>query len=257
MYIAAYLVTGFVMAGVYAVARLRGRWTRYERTAIVVPLMIAALAAPIQILVGDWAARTVDADAADQARRDRGPGQDDRRRAAARPRLVRRRGGPVRPAIPKPLSVLAFHDPRRAGAGAGRGPARDRPPVNVVRVAFQTMVGIGTLLAVLGVLHCVVRVRRRRLPDARGLLRGRRGRGPAVRRRARGRLGDDRGRPPALGRLRRDAHQRRGHRRRRHPGQLRRAVGALPRGGRAAPCGSSAASRACRSSPPPGRPAQR
>jgi cytochrome bd-type quinol oxidase subunit 1 len=45
MYVAAYLVTGFVMAGVYAVARLRGRWTRYERTTIVVPLVIAELAA--------------------------------------------------------------------------------------------------------------------------------------------------------------------------------------------------------------------
>ena len=30
-------------------------------------------------------------------------------------------------------------------------PPDDRPPVNVVRFAFQTMVGIGTLLAVLGV----------------------------------------------------------------------------------------------------------
>jgi cytochrome d ubiquinol oxidase subunit I len=28
MYIAAYVVAGFVMAGVYAAARLRGRWTR-------------------------------------------------------------------------------------------------------------------------------------------------------------------------------------------------------------------------------------
>jgi cytochrome d ubiquinol oxidase subunit I len=36
--------------------------------------------------------------------------------------------------------------------------------VNVVRVAFQSMVGIGTLLALLGVFYLVVRVRRRRLP---------------------------------------------------------------------------------------------
>lgn len=30
----AYMVTGFVLAGVYAVGRLRGRWGRYERTAL-------------------------------------------------------------------------------------------------------------------------------------------------------------------------------------------------------------------------------
>ena len=33
MYIAGYMVTGFCMAGAYAVSRLRGRWTRYERVA--------------------------------------------------------------------------------------------------------------------------------------------------------------------------------------------------------------------------------
>src|SRR2546430_12525797 len=31
MYVAGYMVTGFLLAGVYALARLRGRWTRYER----------------------------------------------------------------------------------------------------------------------------------------------------------------------------------------------------------------------------------
>src|SRR5438105_3343726 len=59
MYVAGYMVAGFVLAGVYAFARLRGRWGRYERTALAVPLTVAALAAPIQILVGDWNGRVV------------------------------------------------------------------------------------------------------------------------------------------------------------------------------------------------------
>ena len=41
-----------------------------------------------------------------------------------------------------------------------------RAPVNVVRVAFQTMVGIGTLLALLGVIFLFVRWRRGRLPES-------------------------------------------------------------------------------------------
>ena len=46
-------------------------------------------------------------------------------------------------------------------------PANDRPPVNVVRVAFQTMVGIGTLLALLGArLPARPRARRKRLPES-------------------------------------------------------------------------------------------
>src|SRR5437660_9641434 len=59
MYVAGYIVSGFVVAAAYAFGRLRGRWGRYERTALAIPLTIAALAAPVQLLVGDWAARDV------------------------------------------------------------------------------------------------------------------------------------------------------------------------------------------------------
>ena len=45
-------------------------------------------------------------------------------------------------------------------------PKDRQPPVNVVRIAFQTMVGIGTLLALLGVSLLFVRVRRKRLPES-------------------------------------------------------------------------------------------
>ena len=39
--------------------------------------------------------------------------------------------------------------------------------MNVTRFAFQTMVGIGTGLALLGVLFAYVRLRKRRLPESR------------------------------------------------------------------------------------------
>jgi cytochrome d ubiquinol oxidase subunit I len=45
MYIAGYIVSGFVLAGAYAFGRLRGRWGRYERAALAIPLAAAALAA--------------------------------------------------------------------------------------------------------------------------------------------------------------------------------------------------------------------
>src|SRR6266540_5643939 len=59
MYLAGFIVAGFVMASVYAFGWLRGSRGRYERTALVIPLTVAALAAPVQVLVGDWAARDV------------------------------------------------------------------------------------------------------------------------------------------------------------------------------------------------------
>src|SRR5579862_9105661 len=43
MYLAGYMVSGFLVAGVYAFGRLRGRFGRYERTALAIPLAIASL----------------------------------------------------------------------------------------------------------------------------------------------------------------------------------------------------------------------
>src|ERR1700730_397167 len=57
MYVAAYMVTGFIFAAAYAVRRLRGRWGRYERTAFAIALSIAAVASIAQAPIGDWAAR--------------------------------------------------------------------------------------------------------------------------------------------------------------------------------------------------------
>ena len=58
--------------------------------------------------------------------------------------------------IPKLLSLLAHHDPNaQVDRASTRVPPEDRPPVNIVRFAFQTMVGIGTGLALLGA--CLLR----------------------------------------------------------------------------------------------------
>ncbi|HZE03131.1 MAG TPA: cytochrome ubiquinol oxidase subunit I, partial [Pseudonocardiaceae bacterium] len=46
-------------------------------------------------------------------------------------------------------------------------PVQDLPPVDVVRFAFQTMVGTGTLLALLGVVYLYVRLRHKRLSSSR------------------------------------------------------------------------------------------
>jgi cytochrome d ubiquinol oxidase subunit I len=67
--------------------------------------------------------------------------------------------------------LLAAHDPDALVEGLDAVPAAERPPVNVVRVAFQTMVGIGTFLAVLGVVHVATLLRRRRMPLSPWFLR--------------------------------------------------------------------------------------
>ena len=167
MYLAGYIVTGFVVAGAYAIARLRGRWGRYERTALVVPLTIAALASPVQVLVGDWAARDVAESQPIKLAALEGLGRTQK--GAPIHVLGWYRDGEVKfgVGVPKMLSVLAFHDPNARVQGLDAVPPAERPPVNVTRIAFQTMVGIGTLLAVLGAIVLFLRVRRRALPEWR------------------------------------------------------------------------------------------
>ncbi len=166
MYIAGYIVTGFLVAGAYAFARLRGRWGRYERTALAIPLTIAALAAPAQVLVGDWAAREVAS--AQPTKLAALEGVPKTTRGAPEHLLGWYTDGRVKYGlrIPKLLSFLAYHDPNARVQGLDAVPPDRRPPVNVVRVAFQLMVGIGTLLALLGVFFLAVRVRKRRLPES-------------------------------------------------------------------------------------------
>jgi cytochrome d ubiquinol oxidase subunit I len=172
MYLAGYIVAGFGTASVYAWGALRGRWGRYERVALVVPLTAAALAAPVQVLVGDWAAR----DVADK---------QPVKLAAFEGLAETERGAPVHVLgwydgndvehgieLPRLLSLLAFHDPDAEVKGLDQVPADERPPVNVVRFAFQTMVGIGLFLALVAVIYFAVWMRHRRLPRSQWFYRG-------------------------------------------------------------------------------------
>jgi cytochrome d ubiquinol oxidase subunit I len=169
MYVAAYIVVGFLLAGAYAWGKLRGRWGRYERTALAIPLTVAAVAAPVQLLVGDWAAREV--------------AQHQPVKLAALEGLQKTtKGAPEHVlgwydektgeinwgiSIPKLLSFLSYHDPDATVRGLDAVPPDDRPgPINTVRFAFQTMVGIGTGLAALAALVLFVRWRRKRLPES-------------------------------------------------------------------------------------------
>jgi cytochrome bd ubiquinol oxidase subunit I len=172
MYFAGYIVAGFVVAAVYAWGWLRGRRGRYERIALAVPLTIAALAAAVQPVVGDWVARRVTDDQPTKLAALEGLGPTTK--GAGIHVLGWYEDGEVKYGIeiPKLLSLLAKHDPNATIEGLETVPDRDRPPVNVVRVAFQAMVGIGTLLALLGVVHLFTWFRRRRFVESRWFLLG-------------------------------------------------------------------------------------
>jgi cytochrome bd ubiquinol oxidase subunit I len=166
MYIAGYMVAGFVTASAYAWTMLRGNTARYNRVALIIPLTFAALASPIQVVVGDWAGR--DVAQAQPVKLAAFEGQAKTESGAPTHLLGWYDGAGVEYGIklPKLLSLLAYHDPNAKVQGLDSVPSDERPPVNVVRFAFQTMVGIGTALAALAVVFVAYWFRRRRLPPS-------------------------------------------------------------------------------------------
>lgn len=171
MFLAAYMVTGFLLASVYAVALFRGRADRYVRLGFAIPFVIAALAAPVQVMVGDVAARGVLADqpakfASMELIVTTGPQQPEIIGGI----LV---DGQVVGGIPIPslASIIAGFSPDTVITGLDAIPLDERPPATIVHLAWDAMVGTGTALVVLAVWGLILRLLRRDYATSRWFLR--------------------------------------------------------------------------------------
>jgi cytochrome bd ubiquinol oxidase subunit I len=171
MYIAAFIVAGFLVAGVYAFAWLRGRRDRYTRAALIVPLTVACLASPVQPLIGDWAARTVTENQPTKLAAFEGLEKTTEGAPFTLGGIYfdgETHGGIT---IPDMLSVLAYHDPNATVQGLDAVAPDDRPPVGVVRNAFTVMISIGTAMALLSLAYLLTWWRRGRLPRSKWFYR--------------------------------------------------------------------------------------
>ncbi len=171
MLLAAYMVTGFTIASVYAVGMLRGRRDRRHRLGLLLPLTLAAVVTPVQIGVGDWIANTVaDNQPAKLAAME---GQYETTAGAALSVGGLYYDDELHYAleIPNGLSLLIHHDPDGVVLGLEEFPADERPPVNVVHLAFDTMVAIGFGLLLLAAVLAWTWWRHRRIPDTPWFLR--------------------------------------------------------------------------------------
>ena len=171
MILAAFVVAGFLVASVYAVALLRGRRDRYHRLGFLLAFTVAAAVVPVQIGVGDWAAHFVATNQPVKLAAMEGVF----RTARGVPLHLGgiERDGELRYAIEIPygLSLLAHWDPHAEIAGLDRVPVADRPPVTVVHWAFQLMVASGLAMLALAGWFALAWWRRRDLPRSRWFLR--------------------------------------------------------------------------------------
>jgi cytochrome d ubiquinol oxidase subunit I len=168
MILAAYMVTGFTLAGVYAAGILRGRRDRYHYAGFALGFVPAAVLTPFQIFVGDTAARAI--------------AQDQPVKFAAMEYVARtsrqvpewlggvylngRIYGGLK--IPDLDSLLAGFGPGTRVTGWDTVPPAQRPPVVwLIHLCFDVMVGLGFLLLLIGLWALYAWWRRRRLPPQR------------------------------------------------------------------------------------------
>ncbi|HEX5045383.1 MAG TPA: cytochrome ubiquinol oxidase subunit I [Candidatus Polarisedimenticolaceae bacterium] len=163
MTLAAYAAVGFCVAGIHAAKLLRDRESAFHRRALAIAFGVGAVASVAQPLSGDVLARMT-------AR------TQPVKLAAMEGQFATERGAPLRLGglpdeaaretryaleIPRGLSLLAFHDPHAEVPGLTAFPETLWPPVAIVHLAFQVMVGAGTALAALAVWGGWLALRRR------------------------------------------------------------------------------------------------
>ena len=153
MTLAAYAATGLTVAGIHAIAILRGNRSAFHRRALGIALTLGAPAAILQPLSGDVSARSAAV-------------HQPAKLAALEAHFETQRGAPLHIGgwpdvdervtrwairIPHGLSLLAFHDPNAEVKGLDTVPRDQWPPVAIVHVAFQVMVALGTIMALVSV----------------------------------------------------------------------------------------------------------
>lgn len=163
MVLAAYLTTAFVVAATAAWHLLRGRGGEATRIMFSMAMWMAVIVAPIQIVAGDLhGLNTLEHQPAKVAAME---GHFETRAGA--PLILF--GLPDMDAeetryaieIPKLGSLILTHDWNGTVKGLKAWPKEDRPNAKIVFWSFRIMVGIGLLMAALGLWGLVQRLRRR------------------------------------------------------------------------------------------------
>ena len=171
MWVAAFMVVGLTVSGVYAAGLLRGRVDEHHRLGFRVPFTFATVAAIAQPFVGHFLGMRIhDTQPAKLA-------AFELAETTESPAPLRLGGvlidGEVHWAldIPRLGSIIARNSWDAPVPGLDTVPRDEWPPVNITHLAFQSMVVIGTALALFTIVYWLARWRGRDLLGNRWFLR--------------------------------------------------------------------------------------
>jgi cytochrome d ubiquinol oxidase subunit I len=173
MTLAAFVATGFAVAAIHAFFLLRDRTNVFHRNALGIALTLACISIPLQMVSGDFSARSV-------------AKLQPAKLAAMEAVYYTQTGAPLQIGgipddesrttryaltIPRGLSLLSTHNPNGKVIGLEQFPRNDWPNVRLVHWAFDLMVGSGTALFVLSIAVAWFAWKKRGVPDGKWLLR--------------------------------------------------------------------------------------
>ena len=173
MTLAAFVATGFAVAAIHAFFVLRDRGNAFHRNALGIALALGCISAPLQMISGDFSARSV-------------AKLQPAKLAAMEAVYYTQTGAPLQVGgipdnesrttryaltIPRGLSLLSTHDPNGKVIGLEQFPRNDWPNVRLVHWAFDLMVGSGTALFMLSIAVGWFAWKQRGVPDGKWLLR--------------------------------------------------------------------------------------
>ncbi|MEV8517377.1 cytochrome ubiquinol oxidase subunit I [Dactylosporangium sp. NPDC051484] len=170
MLLAGYMVAGFLTAAVYARAVHRDHTDRHARLGLLIPLTMAAIITPVQIVVGDIAAREVfHREPAKFAAIELVP-----QTGTHVPEILGGyyRDGEVHLGLPIPsgASILSGYRPGTEILGLNVVPVEVRPSdheITVAHLAFDVMIGAGVFLLALSAWFALAWWRHRDVPGGR------------------------------------------------------------------------------------------
>lgn len=148
MTLAAYAATGFAVAGIHAFMLARNRESRFHRAALSITLVVGGVSAILQPISGDSVAKSVARTQPVKLAAFEGQFQTEQGAGFRIGGIPDESAGVTRYAIEIPylLSFLAYGDPNAEVKGLNEFSADRRPPVAIVHISFQIMVGCGVAM---------------------------------------------------------------------------------------------------------------
>lgn len=158
MSLAAFVATGFAVAGIHALMLLKGKNMEFHNKAFRIAAVFAAVAALLQPLSGDISAKDVAVRQPAKLAAMEAHFKTEKAASFVIGGIPDTKTKEVKYGIKIPglLSFLAHGDFNAEVKGLDQVPEQDHPPVIVAHLAFQVMIGLGVFMMLVAVIYFIV-----------------------------------------------------------------------------------------------------